>query len=258
MKLLKIFLKRKKAPIFILGCPRSGTTWLLEIFIHHPDIFHLNCENLNIPKLKSVWDNAESKETGIFNRYEFNDAVNIIDLAIVKNSKKGVEKTPSHVFYLEKIIKQWKTVPIVIYRNPFDNVLSIIKAGQSWAKHCLPTSIKLACKMWNQYVNATLKYNKKTMNIYYDDLKISSFEIVQNLFKLQGLRSDYSLVKDILNKTANGKSIMNMKGVYRKGVIGDHKQVFLKKEINQIDKLTNKNLSKIGNIFNKKEIINDI
>ncbi|MHB8080432.1 MAG: sulfotransferase, partial [Candidatus Krumholzibacteriia bacterium] len=55
--------------IFVLGKPRSGTTWLLSALEHHPDCLALR------PETRGIAVTTPTKETGLFVRGRADDAI---------------------------------------------------------------------------------------------------------------------------------------------------------------------------------------
>ena len=62
---LSFFRKKKRTPlIFIIGAPRSGTTWLWGLLTSHPDVVPLVREDFN-PSVSSVINGKRITSEGL-------------------------------------------------------------------------------------------------------------------------------------------------------------------------------------------------
>lgn len=242
-----------KCPIFILGAPRTGTTWLLELLVAHPDTFHLNSQSLGLEMMESDWPGIASKETQLFWKCDPAGAFRRVTRAQSKRGKRGVEKTPSHVFHLLTISELWPLArPIVIYRNPWDSVVSMIEASKTWSSWA-PSTIEEAALRWNHFVSPVLEYKGRLTEVMYVDLKEETSKHLDKILKEQSLMSTKELRTKMIEKVKDGKSLKNMRGFFRKGIVGDYKNKLTKKEWKVVYNITQPNFSKIVKRFPSAE-----
>ena len=108
--------------IFIVGCGHSGTTILKKIMGNHKNIYSIN------------------QETGLFIRHNIKEEDIIknledLDKRIELNKKWLCEKTPGHVYAIDKIFKLIKLPKIiVITRDGRDVVASLYKRYEDFDK----------------------------------------------------------------------------------------------------------------------------
>lgn len=111
---------KKSKLIFIVGVPRSGTTWLWGLLTSHPDVAPIVREDFD-PDNPSVIDGKRvTSETGAFIRYDDDKIVNDINRKIESfRDKVLVEKLriifftlkKSCVFFLKQKLFMWRAIP---------------------------------------------------------------------------------------------------------------------------------------------------
>lgn len=143
-KYLTTYLKSRK-PVFIVGCPHSGTTIMLSILSEHPSFYTL------------------FNETYLFHKH-------IIDLekwyAIIKKagSKRLLEKTPVHVKEIKRILEIFPSAKIVIMIRDGRDVACSMKERFG--------NIEIGIKDWVDYNEAWIPF-KDIKNIY--PIQLESF-----------------------------------------------------------------------------------
>jgi len=217
--------------VFIVGIPRSGTTWMLSILEEHPDCILLDAERLDIPPTGR--GDIPSKESYLFNRQ---DKVILKKLlALPKKPQYYVEKTPAHIL---RIGRMRTLVPyckiILMHRNMYDTIYSI-KQGNPLSgtnEKDMDYCLKHYCK----YIEAELKSLEGfDIIVRYESLWENPIETTTEVFNRLGLSADN--VERIISKTSYGKSLpKKARGLFRKGVIGQGVENLTKQEIILIDK----------------------
>ena len=210
---------------FIVGKPRSGTTWLFSLLGNHPQCQALYPKTLDI-KLK-----ADSLESGLFVRGFSDDRI----LKKLKKLPLGkyVEKTPSHLLVLPKIKKILPESKIIlIKRNYLDVIYSMIQPNNFWKGS--PQNIEDAVSLYNTFSKAENKYTSYIdYTINYENLWNSPENELTKLFNY--LNIDTSPIKQLLELTHKGKNLPDkLKKVFRKGV--PHNYNYSKEQIQYINK----------------------
>jgi Sulfotransferase family len=160
--------------VCIVGCPRSGTTWLQRLLAGHPlvrtgqesDVFDIYLG----PQLRA-WrrelDPASSGRGGVGLACYFDDArflpilkryaSHLLEpmLGGLGSEELFVEKTPSHALYIPEIIELFpKTRFIHVLRDARDTVASLLGAARAWGKGWAPRRARGAAHMWVTHVQA--------------------------------------------------------------------------------------------------------
>jgi hypothetical protein len=160
--------------VFVVGCPRSGTTWVQRLLASHPlvrtgqesDVFDLYLG----PQLQA-WrrelDVTSSGRGGVglgcyFREDEFLPVLKryALDLLrpMVGQLEPGelfAEKTPGHALYIPEIQTLLPRARFVhVLRDARDTVASLLSASRSWGRTWAPRTPRGATTMWVQHVRA--------------------------------------------------------------------------------------------------------
>ena len=197
--------------IFIVGTPRSGTTWLLSILGQHPDCLAVT------PEMLGINVSRPTMETGLFVR-GFSDSEILQRWNRLPVNKILVEKTPAHIKETDRIRKILGAKIILIHRDPSDVIFSMLKSNPFWENS--PTTIKEAIKIYNRFnVDVTPDYTVK-----YENLWIDTVNEVDRLFSFIGLSA--ATTHDIINATKFGRNLpLKLKSVFDKGTPGQGRQL---------------------------------
>ena len=189
-----------KKRIFIVGCPRSGTTLLQGVLASHPEVYSLPetfffakaisrnwVKNKFIhPSLKvrnhlrsmlQVMNRQDLKgvgKVGFFQSDYHSPFLRVMDqLTLDSGGTVWVEKTPMHLYFIEEIQKLIPdAVFIHIVRNGMDVVPSLVKATQENHKKWASVmgwrrlsgwkgySIEEAIQRWNTDFSISQKYQR--------------------------------------------------------------------------------------------------
>ncbi len=221
---------------FIVGIPRSGTTWLLTILENHPDTLALTPQLLGI-KVENI-----TKETGLFVR-NLSDEEILKKINNVSNGKLLIEKTPSHIFELNRIKKLFPQSKIIlIERNPIDIIYSMIQENPFWRDS--PRTIDDAVNLYKDYISAINSFDSLDYILKYEDLWENTIDEINKLFKYLNLST--SNVDKIIEKTKHGKALPSkLQTVFRKGTPGQGIKNFSSEQINMIESSLQKQTLKI-------------
>jgi Sulfotransferase family len=166
--------------VFIVGSPRSGTTWLQTLLADHPDLasppeLHVFPELLG-PAAK-MWDdrarnNAMRRDAGIVDGVS--GLENVLDradfaawmrdlyemarssvLALKPGATRLLEKTPGNARHLPLI---WEVAPgarfVHVARDPRDVVASLLERSRRPFRDWAPSDVCSATGVWRDNVSA--------------------------------------------------------------------------------------------------------
>ncbi len=162
-------------PIFIVGCPRSGTTLLQSLLAAHPQVtsfpetqffLHLWGEDLvrTLTERLRVFFTEDLKRPEFLETMEPQQSVaervawftSILDELAAENSNSiWVEKTPQHLFFIEDILRYLPEAKFIhVIRQPLDAIASLYLAtrmppqqNHGWGG---PWSLERCVTMWKQ------------------------------------------------------------------------------------------------------------
>jgi hypothetical protein len=251
----------QKTLFFIIGAPKSGTTWLQQLINHHPQIYCIG-EGLFfealMPLLKRTLGEhnkaIQTKNQMLYNSDEgFPYFVNnhlyylfAASVLMILNKDEGKhhpiigEKTPgnaAHLPLLARIFPEAKFIHII--RDGRDCAVSgwfhIYRDTPEWAKKTYPQFVDYAnsfAKNWQKSVRLGYKYVNRNpdrcFELKFEDLHQSPYAVMKSLFTFLGAHGD----SDTVNACIERASFRHLSGGrergnedthshYRKGIIGD-------------------------------------
>lgn len=156
--------------IVILGCPRSGTTWLHGMLADRPEIAGLGETYLfteYVGELRRAFERRRSARVGldkVLDAVEFRDCLRAFAsdaLGRISAGRPGVcallEKTPSNALVWREIRALFPDALLVhVLRDPRDVVASLRAAGRSWGRSWAPTGVVGAARLWLRFVESAL------------------------------------------------------------------------------------------------------
>ena len=200
--------------IFIVGAPRSGTTWLQSLLAGHPRLasppeLHLfaNC----FAPIERAWKEQLERRNrlaaagfqggvGLHNILDETeiiawmsmlfDRVHRSALAIKPGATTLLEKTPSNAFFLpliRRIVPGAKFIHVV--RDPRDAVASLMDVSRRPFGEWAPSTLSSATAVWKDHVLAALRDSRPedTTLVRYEDLRTHPYEVLGALAGVLGL-----------------------------------------------------------------------
>ncbi len=228
--------------VFVVGCPRSGTTWMWGLLTSHPGIVSLDWEDFGgHPSFKG--NKRITSETGAFINFDDKHILRCIGQKAKKNAGKIlVEKTPSHTLHLDRITN---LIPHALFlfmvRDPRSNISSMLHS----TFYTFATSLDNALETYLKYndVIRHYKYDKRFMSIRYEDLHRETAHTLGRVFQFIGLESDG--IDDIIKENAL-KVKVDIPGVFRKGIINGYVEELSRDEIDYIQTKTSDMMGQLG------------
>jgi Sulfotransferase family len=199
--------------VFLVGCPRSGTTWLQLLLSQHADVVTTQETHLfsrYISRIEKGWlyekrpREDDDRGTGLATLMsdaqfyalcrEFADR--ILDRITVERPDACVvlEKTPAHVRHADLIRNVYPDARFIhLIRDPRSVVSSLRAAGRSWGRGWAPTSIIAGSRIWNEDVRAGRAIGLATEayhELRYEDLKRDGAAALGAVFAFIGIDVD--------------------------------------------------------------------
>lgn len=219
-----------KATVFLVGCPRSGTTLLQSLLASHPEV-------ASFPETKffdhiEPWFEPRRKRWGLVSRRLrvrlesfFRDELNQPELidqlprififkgyysrrfmkilrTLTKQQHKSIllEKTPEHIFYIDYIEKFLPDSKIIhILRQGPDVIASLYQVTHKYPQWWDGAwDIERCIKRWIQSVEISFRYSSKPNHILvkYEDLLKNPAFILEELCDFIGMEFDPKMLED--------------------------------------------------------------
>ncbi len=211
--------------VFLIGAPRSGTTWLQTLLGSHDDVVtpqETDLFSTLVAPLQNWWDEQLGRSLGDQERRRAKGLAAVLDDAEFSGLMSGViggvfdaisaldptasvivEKSPSHSQHVNLIAKYMPTAQFVhIVRDGRDVVTSLQAASQGWGNHWAPSAPKRGALMWQRNVQAALTAaaTDRYIEIKYEDLRAGDPEPLQGAFASCGLDVDRAQCASLLDE----------------------------------------------------------
>lgn len=188
-------------PVFVVFCPRSGTTWLRMLLNGHRRVscgpeFSLFCDRVGVGGQIRAFHDPRSHiglRTALSQAHYYSrlrQHFNLIYADSVAEHKPGarivVDKSSSNAVALDLISAIYpgcKT--IVLLRNPADTVRSLVRASGSWNPD-FPNTAHIAFAFWEAHMSKILLHIGDFAAvhwIHYEDIEASPQAEVQACFR---------------------------------------------------------------------------
>jgi hypothetical protein len=162
---------------FLVGAPRSGTTWLQRALQAHPLIcggeeshfFTLFAHPMRAADEMAADPARVIGPLAYLDRAAYDAALRALwdamfhDLyATHAGALVHLEKTPEHSLHLDQIDRLFPDASVVfITRDSRAVVASLVDAGRSWGAHWAPRTHREAAILWRRYVTAVMRWRDK-------------------------------------------------------------------------------------------------
>jgi hypothetical protein len=227
--------------IFIIGAPRSGTTWLQRLLASHPKIrtgqeSKLFREYVG-PQLRAWrWELAREQNsstatgrggTGLSCYFEEEHFLRILRgymlqllEPMVGNLQPGelfLEKTPSHALYIKEIKELLPESRFIhVLRDPRDVTASLLAAANDWGSGWAPRLPQKAAATWVRHVRAVRSAagaltEREFFEVTYERLWGSTEETLSDLTNFLGLEWSGSEMRETIGRN-QAQSIRSGKG----------------------------------------------
>jgi hypothetical protein len=201
-------LLRGKRLVFLVGAPRSGTTWLQLLLSRSPSVVTVHETHLFNGFMRSMveqWKHDRGTGTligltALLSEEEFRAllrSVSAVVFAKITQRKPSatvvLEKTPNHVNHWREILDLWPDAHFIhIIRDPRSVVASLRVASKSWARQWASSKISANCERWISDVSAGRQISSATHNyqeVTFEELVSDGSEVLMRLLANVGVPS---------------------------------------------------------------------
>lgn len=171
--------------MFVVGAPRSGTTWVQYVLSKHPDMVTPPETHLFVA-LRDVASHVDATGPRSGLQHCVHDEqltewygslwstirTNLLDAS--PGSSRVLEKTPAHVGCIDLIRSAVPGARFVhVVRNPHDVVRSLLEASRGWGSTWAPGYVEGAVEIWLSSVQAWLETapGDDLLSVRHEDLR---------------------------------------------------------------------------------------
>ena len=200
----QLFSKDKKQMVFIVGIPRSGTTWLWKLLAEHSYVAVLTREDFEYKDIEK--DNRELntipyrrtlQETNMFDDFSMR-----VIKKVIKEKEKNIiiEKTPLHILRLDTIRKEFPNAKIIhITRDPISVYASYtFTEFRNWEHTGISVQdwVKLYKEMFYQFYPTIT--DKSILSLSYEDMLKNPTNTLEEACDFIGISKDF--IQEALDK----------------------------------------------------------
>ncbi len=196
------------APLFVLGVPRSGTTWVQRILLAHPQVcggqeshffrifgavlrsFYSTGRSQRKAGLYWYWDEAKFKQEILHLWYQTIAGV----VTASPEATLLVEKTPDHSDYIPEICQLLPQARFIhVIRDSRSVAASLLAASQeSWGERWAPNTAQAAAIYWRTRIEKARRDGNQLpattyLEIHYEDLIANTLAQSQVILEFCGL-----------------------------------------------------------------------
>lgn len=257
------------SPVFIVGSPRSGTTWLQKLFLEHPNViggqeseffFNFGClfsaiaepdPNISRPVGVNLYWHSRKEEFEELIRYIWRETFKPL-LVQKEYPTTLLEKTPIHALQIDRIRSIFPNAKFIhIIRDSRSTCASLISASKGWGKHWAPSSPKDAAVLWWRSVHYGRKLGipleSDYIEVHYEDLLINTPQELVRLYDFCSLPHSDTQIENIIKKqslstqqSSSSEGLLDLTGKTLrepKGFFGKAQKDSWRKDLNLYQKL---------------------
>jgi hypothetical protein len=211
---------RRAQLVFVVGSPRSGTTWLQAMLASHPSVATGPETHFfkAIEGVEATFAKVLPRQVGLrqyLSEGEFYETLAEMFHQVASKVSEPygptpvfLEKTPEHCLHARLILRCLPRARFIhLLRDGRHVVSSLVRAHREWADAKNPyRSVTIASQVWQQCVSAArgipalLDDPDDYTELRYEDLKGSPVEHMEKLFDWMGLPADPATVRSIVDE----------------------------------------------------------
>lgn len=269
--------------VFVVGCPRSGTTWVQLLLAEHPNVVTAPETQIfayYLTHFRHQWEreheNGEGQEQGraglsqLLSGSEFDELCrSTAEWVLEKIASRDpdadvvVEKSPKHAMQVRWIRRLFPDAHILhVVRDPRDTVSSIMAASRSWGKGWAPRHPVDAARMWRRNVEGARRGGRRSdqyREVRYEDLKRDAVEQLERIYDAFGLDAD----RELCEKAVEACRLSRLKkqeknqdrplpgskspdGFFRKGETGGWQQELSSSAVRMVEQVCGETMDEYG------------
>jgi len=210
--------------VFLVGCPRSGTTWLQAMIASHPAIY-TGPETRFFAlfgALEKEFQRPDSAKAGLpvyCTKEDFYKVMAELFWSFISalnyppsKAKYFLEKTPHHCLFSEFILNTFPNARFIhLIRDGRAVVSSMLRASKSWGQHWAPETVDKATQSWLSHTNSGRMIAQQTkgtdqyIEVRYEDIRQNPHYQMSKLFEWLGLPTKESLINSAVDSNALDK-----------------------------------------------------
>jgi Sulfotransferase family len=213
-----------ESPLFVVGPPRSGTTWLQRLLLSTPGFCggqESHFFRIFGPAVGIFDVSRTGRAVGLSNYWKEEDMVEEVRklwlrtvspvIRANEDSKWLVEKSPAHVLFVKEILRVLpKSRFINMMRDSRAVVASLLEASKDWGEHWAPRKISDAVRTWKESAAAGIKAKDALSQdvfhqVHYENLVRSPQAEFASVLQFIGIEIESSKLDEIILDNSFGR-----------------------------------------------------
>lgn len=207
-------------PVFLIGCPRSGTTWVQSLLAHHPAVFtgtetHFFSSAHLVER--EFWRGRNHLQGlgAYLEPPQFYGLLQEMFWRVVSTLPEPaqqpvlfLEKSPHHALVGETLLNTFPGAQVIhLIRDPRTTVASLLRVSRSWASNWAPSSIEGAVEMWVANVTASRMLGatlgpEQFLELRYEEFVAAPCPTLRWIWSWLGLSADEALAGEAVAANA--------------------------------------------------------
>jgi hypothetical protein len=197
------------APVFVVGVPRSGTTWVENMLLAHPQLDGPRVETSIFVSLRPLWNNDRLREW--MSTEQLTAAVrSFVSELLAAFGPRLVEKTPLHAEHMPMIEAVFPDASFIsVHRDGRDVVQSLLQMESA------TDDVAVAATRWAEItreVSATLPTLRHAVDLRYESVLADPVGAMADVFAWLGLPADESVRAEVRVRASERVSQYNTAG----------------------------------------------
>jgi sulfotransferase family protein len=197
------------APVFVVGVPRSGTTWVQNMLLAHPSLDGPRVETSVFVSLQSLWNNAALRDW--ISDDELAAAIRrFVSALFTGYGPRVVEKTPLHAEHMPLIASVFPDASFIsVHRDGRDVVQSLLEMESG------TDDVVVAATRWAEItreVSELLPSLAHAVDLRYESLLDDPVGAIAELFAWLGLSADETVFTEVRRRAGERVSQYNTTG----------------------------------------------
>ncbi|OQA04925.1 MAG: Sulfotransferase domain protein [bacterium ADurb.Bin400] len=207
--------------VFLVGAPRSGTTWLQALLSSFPEVYtglETHFFEVAASLRKTIW-NRQVGVSQYWNEEHYHRLLELLFKDLIFQLPKPqvqpkyfLEKTPGHCDHAEMILKVFPRAKFIhIIRDGRAVSASMLRVSKSWGRYWAPSTADEAARRWKRNVDNGLAIRDLVQSpdhyyqIKYEDLRGDTGGELKKMLKWVGIRATTKDVERVIAENSLDK-----------------------------------------------------